>query len=134
MPIFMKYEGIDGEIIEPAHDKAIAPRSLAATTEQSAATDMPDVLVTSWQSSATGAGRGEIHVESFTWGVSQPGGHAAATIDLFLKLDGIEGESEVVDARDVPIGGLYPTDDGDAAAAIGSADWKTYRVSVDSIE
>lgn len=134
MPIFMKYEGIDGRVIEPGHDKAIAPASLAATAERSATVDMPDVLVTSWQSSATAAGHDEIHIESFSWGVSQAGNHGAAAIDWILEIDGIKGESESAAALDAAITDLLPADDGDAAAAIGSADWRTYRVSVDSIE
>ena len=136
MPIFIDYRtmGIDGELRVARSDKTVEATSLAGTPTRAASIDMPDVLVTSWQSGATDAARPEVHADSFTWGVSQPGDPAAAAIDWILEIDGIKGESEVVDARDVSFGDLLPADDGDAAAAIGSADWRNYRVSVESLE
>ena len=161
MPIFMNYEGVKGSVTAAGQSKVIETASLAETPTRSAAIDMPDVLVTSWQSSTTA---GEIHVESFSWGTSNMGSHAApgggtilirnhelstsvaaddlvvtpadsnAGFDAFLRLDGVDGESEVVEIHGADFSDLLPADDGGAAAAIGSANWGNYRVSVDSIE
>jgi len=115
---------------------------------------LPDVYVTSYDGSSHAAsGGGTIEVESFSWGVSQTGGFArpaedgadltgrqpqAAAFDAFLTLDGIKGESADPGAAILETGFAdlvaVGTDDAGTALGAGHADWRSYRVSVDSIE
>ncbi len=71
---------------------------------------LEDTLVSSWQTSAADAHGGQIHIESFSWGISQTGAHASAFEGRFLTARDLTGEQDGASAesgggRDLLLGG-----------------------------
>lgn len=115
MPIYMELGDIKGEMAPSAGDSRAersTPDILAtAPTESAYEVKLETVLVSSYQTGGHASAGGEIHIESFSWGVSQSGGFSRpspdageeltgasgesdAAFDAFLTLDGIRGETE----------------------------------------
>lgn len=178
MPAYIKFDGIRGDVTEAA----------AGEPEPYLEVKLESTLISSYSVSgagdaASGPGR-EIHVESFSWGVSQSGGFAESGffdgrlltaqdltdeqagsrdvepygdflggvvvgssggggVDVLIgntggDRDGVVDGADFLVWRDAAAASAEAGDlaeAGDAASTVGSGtNWRSYRVSVDSIE